>query len=65
MNNILNWSKWSITTKILIPFLLLSIISMGLIGYMTNNNIRELSSYALESATALGQRAIEDSSSFE
>jgi two-component system, NarL family, sensor histidine kinase DegS len=61
MNRFLNWSKWSITTKILIPFLLLSIISMGVIGYMTNKNIRELGSYALETATALGQRAIEDS----
>jgi two-component system sensor histidine kinase DegS len=61
MNKFLNWSKWSITTKILIPFLLLSIISMGVIGYVTNTNIRELGSYALETATALGQRAIEDS----
>ncbi len=61
MKKVLNWSEWSITTKILIPFLLLLIISMGAIGYMTNTNIRDLGSYALNSSSELGQRAIEDS----
>ena len=61
MKKVLNWSEWSITTKILIPFLLLLIISMGAIGYMTNTNIRDLGSYALSTSSDLGQRAIEDS----
>jgi two-component system, NarL family, sensor histidine kinase DegS len=61
MKKIVSWSEWSIATKILFMFLGLSIISMGAIGYVTNINIRNLGRYALETSTALGQRAIKDS----
>jgi two-component system, NarL family, sensor histidine kinase DegS len=61
MKNIFNWSKWSIATKILFLFLGLMIIAMGIIGVITNINIRHLGDYALETSTNLGQRAIEDS----
>jgi len=61
MKNIFNWSKWSIATKILFMFLGLLILSMGVIGVITNINIRNLGSYALQTSTDLGQRAIEDS----
>ncbi len=63
MKKIFNWSEWSIATKILFMFLALSIVSMGVIGYVANINIRNLGAYALDTSTALGQRAIEDSTS--
>jgi len=61
MKKVFTWSQWSIGTKILILFLGLSIISMGVIGYLTNKNIRDLGAYAIENSSALGQSAIEDS----
>jgi two-component system, NarL family, sensor histidine kinase DegS len=61
MKKTLHWSEWSIASKILVLFLGLSIISMGIIGYVTNVKIRDLGNYAIKSSSSLGQRAITDS----
>jgi two-component system, NarL family, sensor histidine kinase DegS len=61
MKTFFNWSKWSIATKILFMFLGLSIVSIGVIGIVTNINIENLGKYAISSNTKLGQKAIEDS----
>ena len=44
-------------------FLGLSVLSMGAIGYLATINIRDLGSYSLETSTALGERAIRNSTS--
>ncbi len=56
-----SWSKWSIATKILVPFLGLSIVIMAIIGYVALSNIRILGIHALETSSTLGQSAISDS----
>lgn len=61
MKKIFSWSEWGIATKILFMFLGISVISMGIIGIVTNLYIRDLGSYGLESSTSLGYRAITDS----
>jgi two-component system sensor histidine kinase DegS len=61
MKNLVNWSKWSISTKILFMFLGLFVVSMAVIGVITSINIRHLGSYATETSSSLGQQAIEDS----
>ena len=63
MRKIVNWSEWGIATKILFMFLALLIVSMLVIGLVTNYNIRNLGSYAIDTSTTLGQRAINDSTS--
>jgi two-component system, NarL family, sensor histidine kinase DegS len=61
MKKFFSWSAWSITTKIMVLFLGLSVISMGVIGYIALTNIQELGQYALNSSTSLGETAIKDS----
>jgi signal transduction histidine kinase len=61
LKKIINWSSWSIGTKILVLFLGLSMISMGVIGYVSIVNIRGLGNYALETSSNLGNSAIQDS----
>jgi two-component system sensor histidine kinase DegS len=61
MKKFISWSAWSITTKILTMFLGLSVISMGIVGAMAIINIRDMGSYALETSSSLGERAIQDS----
>jgi signal transduction histidine kinase len=61
MKKVFSWSAWSITTKILFLFMGLSVISMGITGYITLSNIQEMGNYAVETSTALGGRAIQDS----
>jgi signal transduction histidine kinase len=56
-----SWSKWSIATKILVPFLMLSIATMALIASVALSNIRTMGRHALQTSTALGTRAIDDS----
>jgi two-component system sensor histidine kinase DegS len=63
MNRAFSWSSWSIATKVLTLFLGLSVLSMGAIGYLATINIRDLGSYSLETSTALGERAIRNSTS--
>jgi two-component system sensor histidine kinase DegS len=58
------WSRWSITTKILVPFLALSVISIAITAYIAVSNIRELGNHALETSTSLGERAIQDSTDY-
>jgi signal transduction histidine kinase len=62
MKKVFSWSEWSITTKILILFLVFVAISMGITGYITLSNIQEMGKYSLETSTSLGERAIQDSS---
>ena len=61
MKKVLKWSEWSIATKILFLFLGLSVISMGIIGYISIANIRNLGNYARDTSTSLGEQAIHDS----
>lgn len=63
MKKIIAWSEWSITTKILTIFLGLSVIAMGVIGYIALVNIRGLGIYAIESSSSLGESAIRNSTS--
>jgi two-component system sensor histidine kinase DegS len=63
VHSVLSWSSWSIATKILILFLGLSVLSMGVIGYMAIIHMTDLGKYALETSTALGERAIQNSTS--
>jgi two-component system sensor histidine kinase DegS len=61
MKKIFSWRAWSLGTKILIPLLGLSVISMGVLGYVALANISGLGNYALQSSSSLGERAIQDS----
>jgi signal transduction histidine kinase len=58
-----SWSHWSISTKILIAFLALAVISQIVFVFIAVVNIQDLSEYASKSSTALGQSAIKDSTS--
>ena len=53
--------KIGITTKILIVFLGLFIISFGLLGYIAFNNIKGVGDYILQSSASLGGSAVNDS----
>ncbi len=55
------WSGFGLTTKILIVFLALSIVSLVVIGFLAVRNIREVRDYTLKSSTSLGEHAISDS----
>jgi len=57
------WSRFGLTTKILIVFLTLSIASLAVIGSLAFINIRGVGNYALESSTSLEDRAVSDSTS--
>jgi two-component system sensor histidine kinase DegS len=61
MKKIFLWSEWSIATKILFLFLGLSVISMGITGYISIANIRNLGNYAEDTSASLGEQAINDS----
>jgi two-component system sensor histidine kinase DegS len=63
MDRAFSWSSWSIATKVLTLFLGLSVLSMAAIGFMATINIRDLGKYSLETSTALGERAIKNSTS--
>ena len=63
MKKVFSWQAWSLGTKILIPLLGLSLISMSILGYLAIANIRGLGNYALQSSSSLGERAIQDSTS--
>lgn len=64
MNRLKNWSRWSITTKILVPFLALSVISIAVMAYVAIYNMNQLGNHALETSTSLGESAIEDSTTY-
>ncbi|MBN1189982.1 MAG: HAMP domain-containing protein [Dehalococcoidales bacterium] len=61
MRNFIRWSRWSIALKIVVTFLLLSIISMGIMGYFALVTIRDLGDYAIQTSSYLGESAITDS----
>lgn len=61
MKRLFSWSTWSITTKILVPFLVLTIVAMSVILYIAFSDISGLGDYALRTSTDLGNAAIEDS----
>jgi len=61
MKQLFRWSRWSITTKILVTFLGLSVISMLITGYIALSYIKGIGNYALETSTSLGESAIQDS----
>ncbi len=61
MKKLFSWSTWSITTKILVPFLVLTIVAMSVILYIAFSDISGLGDYALQTSTDLGNAAIEDS----
>jgi sigma-B regulation protein RsbU (phosphoserine phosphatase) len=55
------WSGISLTTKILIVFLVLSIVSLVIIGSLALNEIQEVGNYALKNNISLGRQAVTDS----
>ncbi len=61
-DNIRLWSRFSLTTKILVVFLALTLVSSAILGIMASANLRGMGDYALESQSSLGERAIADSS---
>ena len=61
MNNRMSWNRWSISTKILVPFLGLTVIAITLIGYVALDNLKILGNHALDTSTKLGESAIQDS----
>ncbi|HSW58894.1 MAG TPA: sensor histidine kinase [Dehalococcoidales bacterium] len=61
MKKLLNWSEWSIATKILLVFLSLLIVSMGVLGSLAIINIRNLGTFANKTSLTLGESAIRDS----
>ncbi len=61
MKSIIRWSEWSIALKIVVTFLLLSIISMGIMGFFALTTIRDLGNFAIQSSSSLGESAIQDS----
>ncbi len=61
MKAVLSWSYWNIATKILLLFLGISVLSMGVLGTFAIISLRNLGNYALETSSALGERAISNS----
>ncbi len=59
--NIRLWSRINLGAKILIVFLVLSIVSLAVIGSFTLSNLRGLGQYALKSNFSLGERAVSNS----
>lgn len=55
------WARCGLTARILLVFSLLSIASLGVVGYMAFSGIRGVGEYALDSSTSLGDRAVTDS----
>ncbi|MFC1925406.1 SpoIIE family protein phosphatase [Chloroflexota bacterium] len=56
------WSRFSLTTKILVVFLALSVASLAIVGVLALISLQEMGDHALHSQESLGQSAIEDSS---
>ncbi len=61
MRKIIGWYKWSIATKILVPFLSLSVVAIAVFAYVAVTNIEDLGDYAQQTSTSLGESAIADS----
>jgi signal transduction histidine kinase len=61
MRSIIGWYKWSIATKILVPFLALSVVAIAVFAYVAFTNVAHLGDYAQQTSTSLGNSAIEDS----
>ena len=61
MKRLILWSRWGVATKILIPLLALSVVSITIIGYIAFTNLRELGDHAMQTSTSLGESAIRDS----
>jgi len=60
-DNIRLWSRIGLTAKILIVFLVLSTVSLAVIGSFTLSNLRGLGEYASQSNLSLGERAVTNS----
>ena len=54
-------TRWSVATKLLASFLLLTILSFGIIGYLAVNTLNEIGVFAEESSRKLGYDAAKDS----
>jgi two-component system, NarL family, sensor histidine kinase DegS len=61
MKRRISWNRWSISTKILVPFLGLTVIAIAVIGFVALDNLKILGNHALETSTQLGESAIQDS----
>ena len=55
------WSRFSITGKLLLSFLVVFVASFAIIGGITIHNINEVGHFARENSIALGERAASDS----
>ena len=54
-------TRWSVATKLLASFLLLTILSFGIIGYLAVSTLNEIGVFAEESSKKLGNDAAKDS----
>jgi two-component system, NarL family, sensor histidine kinase DegS len=61
MIKIRNWFEWSITTKILVPFLGLFILAITIMAYIAFTSFQGLGQHALSSSASLGENAISHS----
>jgi two-component system, NarL family, sensor histidine kinase DegS len=61
MRRITNWFEWKITTKILVPFLGLSIVAITIMGYIAFTSLQGLGQHALSTSASLGESAISNS----
>jgi sigma-B regulation protein RsbU (phosphoserine phosphatase) len=55
------WIRLSVKTKILLVFLALSVSALLITGFLASVQIGDVSRYALDQSSALGDRAVEDS----
>lgn len=56
-----NWIRLSLATKILTVFLVLSVVSLVIVGILAFSAIRGVGNYSLESNTSLGRSAVQNS----
>ncbi len=55
------WLKLSLTTKLLVALLGLTVVSLSIVGLLTFRYLKGLGDYALESNLSLGRSAVQDS----
>jgi len=55
------WQRMSVRAKILLVFLSLSMAALGIAGILAFSTMGEMGSYALDSSSSLGERAVSDS----
>ncbi|MFC1925408.1 SpoIIE family protein phosphatase [Chloroflexota bacterium] len=55
------WSRFSLTTKILVVFLALLVVSLAVVGTLALVSLQDMGDHALHSQESLGEQAVHDS----